>query len=96
MLGRSKAEGGREGKEEEEEVRMMENEVIHAILSSCPIESTARADAASVVDESNAERGSSGDVAEELFQHVDQSWDFQLEEMRRDWQGGRKDHDEEK
>ena len=47
MLGRSKTEGGRrEGKEEEgeveEEARRVENEVMNAILSPGPIESTSR------------------------------------------------------
>ena len=39
---RNKAEGGTEGKEEEEDVRKMENEVMNAILTSGRVESTAR------------------------------------------------------
>ena len=80
MLGRSKTEGGRrEGKEEEgeveEEARRVENEVMNAILSPGPIESHCQRRVAAVVEESNAERGSGGDVADEPFQHLGQSWD---------------------
>ena len=74
LPGRSKADGGNE-KEEEEEVRQMENEVMNAILTSGPIEPTARGDVAVVVEERNAETSSGGDVAEEPFQHVGQSWE---------------------
>ena len=49
-------------KEEEEEVRKMKNEVMHAILISGPIESIARGDVASVVQKSNAVRDSHDDV----------------------------------
>ena len=49
-------------KEEEEEVRKMKNEVMHAIFTSGPIDSIARGDVAAVVQESNAKRDSGDDA----------------------------------
>ena len=72
LSGRSKTEGGKDGKGD---VRKMENEVMNAILTSGPIEATARADVAAAVRWRNVERGSGCGVAEEPFQHVGQSWE---------------------
>ena len=49
-------------KEEAEEVRKMENEVMNEILATGPIESIASGDVTAVVQESNAERDSGDDV----------------------------------
>ena len=81
MPGRSKAHGDKEVKEEEGEVRRVENEVMNAILTAGPIESTTGDDVGDAVQERrNAERSSGGSVAEESFQRVGQSWnDSQVE-----------------
>ena len=75
MPGRSNAEGEKEEKAEEEEVRRVEKEVMNAVLMASPIESTASGVVVVVEDMENVGRGPSGVVAEELFQHVNQSWD---------------------
>ena len=88
--GRSKAEGEKEAKKEKEKVRRVEKEVMNVILTTGPIDSTTSGGVADVVEEmENVERGSGGDVAEELFQHVGHCWDCsqvenQLEERRED------------
>ena len=54
----------------------MVHEVMSAILTEGAIESTARSDVATVVEERrNTERSCGGDVAEEPFQCVGPSWD---------------------
>ena len=65
----SKAEGGEEVKEDEEEAQQVENEVMTAILTAGLIQSLQAANVAA-----DAERSSGGDVAKELFQQVCQSW----------------------
>ena len=75
MPGRSNAEGEKEEKAEGEEVRRVEKEVMNAVLMASPIESIASGVVAGVEDMENVGRGPSGVVAEEPFQHVNQSWD---------------------
>ena len=58
LLGRSKAGGGKEEKDEERAVRRMETEVTNAVLTANPVDST-----------------TSGVLADEPLQHVNQSWD---------------------
>ena len=74
-LGRSKAEGGEQVNEDEEEVQRVDNEVMNPILTAGALESTTRVDVAIVVEETNDERSSDGDVAKEPFQQVGQNWD---------------------
>ena len=62
---RSKAEWGK--KEEKTKRRYNRNELMNAILTAGPTESTARSDDASAVEDRNAERSSGGDVAKEPF-----------------------------
>ena len=74
MPGRSKAHGDKEVKEEQRQVRRVENEVMNAILTAGRIESTTGGDVGDTVEEMrNAERSSGGSVAEESFQRVGQS-----------------------
>ena len=81
LPGRSEAGEGKEGKKDEGAVRRVENEVMNAILTAGPIESTTRGDIAAVVEERrNADRSSGGDVVGEPLQHVDQSWDCSQKE----------------
>ena len=80
MPGSSKVEGGEEEEEEEEEEeveeeeeeeeegRRVDDEVTNEILTSGPIDSTARGDGAAEVEGRNAERGSGGDVARDVCQ----------------------------
>ena len=65
LPGRSKAEWGK--KEEKTKRRYNRNELMHAIPTAGPTESTARSDDATAVEERNAERSSGGDVAKEPF-----------------------------
>ena len=74
MPGRSKAHGDKEVKEEEGEVRRVENEVMNAILTAGPIESTIRDDVGDVVEERrNAERSSGGSKSQKSKIRLDLS-----------------------
>ena len=68
-------------KEEEEEVRKMENEATNAILTSGPNESNASSDVAAEAKKRNGERGSSCDVAESFCST--RAWMMRLDTWKR-------------
>ena len=79
MPGRSNAEEGKGEKDEEDEVRRMEQEVTNAVLTANLVDSTTSGVVAGEVEEMvNVERGCGGVAAERLVQHVNQSWDCSL------------------
>ena len=79
MPGRSNAGGGKGEKDEEDEVRRMEQEVTNAVLTANLVDSTTSGVVAGEVEEmGNVERGCGGVAAERLVQHVNQSWDCSL------------------
>ena len=76
MAGRSKAEGGKQESNEEDEGRRVGKDVMNAALTADLVESTTSGVLAGEVEEvGDVERGSSGVLAEEPFQHVKESWD---------------------
>ena len=76
--GRSDAEGKQGENDEEDEVRRVEKEMMNAVLTANLVDSSkSGVFFRGVVEEmGDAERGSSGAVAGEPFQHVNQCWDF--------------------
>ena len=76
MAGRSKAEGGEQESNEEDEGRRVGKDVMNAALTADLVESHhKRAPAGEGEEVGDVERGSSSVLAEEPFQHVKQSWD---------------------
>ena len=76
MPGRSKAEGGKEENDEEDEVRRLEKKVMHAVSTANLVESITSGVLAGVVLGTRGVVSSSSDgVDEEPLQHVNQSWE---------------------
>ena len=74
--GRSKAEGGKEEKDDENEVPRVEKEVMDAVLTANPVNSTTSGVLFGEVEEMcGVERSSNGVLAGKPFQHVSRSWD---------------------
>ena len=94
LPGTSNAEGKQGENDEEDEVRRVEKEVMNAVFDSKSCRLYHKRRFFGVVDDmGDAERGPSGVVAGEPFQHVNQCWDFlqvknELEERYDGWAHG--------